>query len=114
MGPVDDIFYRPTHPYTLGLIRAVPTVTGDFEDLISIPGAPPDLVDPAAGLQISHPRAPTPPSAVKRKSRSSEPTTGQITPWPVSTGRRDADAIWQRLIAGELEQEHLSDLRKIA
>lgn len=57
IGPVDDIFYRPTHPYTLGLIRAVPTVTGDFEDLVSIPGAPPDLVDPPDGCKF-HPRCP--------------------------------------------------------
>ena len=57
MGPVDDIFYRPTHPYTLGLIRAVPTVTGEFEDLVSIPGAPPDLVDPPSGCKF-HPRCP--------------------------------------------------------
>jgi peptide/nickel transport system ATP-binding protein len=57
LGPVADIFYRPSHPYTLGLIRAVPTVTGDFEDLISIPGAPPDLVDPPSGCKF-HPRCP--------------------------------------------------------
>jgi peptide/nickel transport system ATP-binding protein len=57
LGPVDDIFYRPAHPYTLGLIRAVPTVTGDFEDLVSIPGAPPDLVDPPPGCKF-HPRCP--------------------------------------------------------
>ena len=57
LGPVDDIFYRPAHPYTLGLIRAVPTVTGDFEDLVSIPGAPPDLVAPPPGCKF-HPRCP--------------------------------------------------------
>lgn len=57
VGPVDDIFYRPAHPYTLGLIRAVPTVTGDFEDLVSIPGAPPDLVAPPPGCKF-HPRCP--------------------------------------------------------
>lgn len=57
VGPVEDIFYRPAHPYTLGLIRAVPTVTGDFEDLISIPGAPPDLIDPPPGCKF-HPRCP--------------------------------------------------------
>jgi peptide/nickel transport system ATP-binding protein len=57
LGPVDDIFYRPAHPYTLGLIRAVPTVTGEFEDLVSIPGAPPDLVDPPPGCKF-HPRCP--------------------------------------------------------
>ena len=55
MGSVDDIFYHPVHPYTLGLIRAVPTVTGEFEDLVSIPGAPPDMVDPPPGCKF-HPR----------------------------------------------------------
>ena len=57
LGPVADTFYRPAHPYTLGLIRAVPTVTGEFEDLVSIPGAPPDLVDPPPGCKF-HPRCP--------------------------------------------------------
>ena len=55
LGSVADIFYHPTHPYTLGLIRAVPTVTGDFEELISIPGSPPDLIDPPSGCKF-HPR----------------------------------------------------------
>lgn len=57
VGPVEDIFYRPVHPYTLGLIRAVPTVTGEFEALVSIPGAPPDLVAPPPGCKF-HPRCP--------------------------------------------------------
>lgn len=55
LGSVDDIFYRPAHPYTMGLIRAVPTVTGDFQDLASIPGAPPDLINPPPGCKF-HPR----------------------------------------------------------
>jgi peptide/nickel transport system ATP-binding protein len=55
LGSVDDIFYRPAHPYTMGLIRAVPTVTGDFQDLASIPGAPPDLISPPPGCKF-HPR----------------------------------------------------------
>jgi len=55
LGSVADIFYHPTHPYTLGLIRAVPTVTGDFQELVSIPGSPPDLIDPPSGCKF-HPR----------------------------------------------------------
>ncbi|MFO7170967.1 MAG: ABC transporter ATP-binding protein, partial [Chloroflexota bacterium] len=35
IGPVEDIFYRAGHPYSVGLIRAVPTVTGAFADLVS-------------------------------------------------------------------------------
>ena len=57
LGPVGDIFYRPRHPYTLGLIRAVPTVTGGFEELSSIPGSPPDLINLPSGCKF-HPRCP--------------------------------------------------------
>jgi peptide/nickel transport system ATP-binding protein len=57
IGPVDDMFYQPRHPYTLGLIRAVPTVTGGFEELSSIPGSPPDLIDLPSGCKF-HPRCP--------------------------------------------------------
>ncbi|HEX6383603.1 MAG TPA: ABC transporter ATP-binding protein [Anaerolineae bacterium] len=57
IGPVNSIFYQPRHPYTLGLIRAVPTVTGDFEELASIPGSPPDLIDLPSGCKF-HPRCP--------------------------------------------------------
>jgi peptide/nickel transport system ATP-binding protein len=57
IGKTKDIFYHPRHPYTLGLIRAVPTVTGGFEALSSIPGSPPDLVNLPAGCKF-HPRCP--------------------------------------------------------
>ncbi len=57
VGAVNDIFYRPRHPYTLGLIRAVPTVTGGFEELASIPGSPPDLINLPGGCKF-HPRCP--------------------------------------------------------
>jgi peptide/nickel transport system ATP-binding protein len=57
IGPANDIFYQPRHPYTLGLIRAVPKVVGAFEELISIPGSPPDLIDLPSGCKF-HPRCP--------------------------------------------------------
>lgn len=41
---VADLFYRPRHPYSLGLLRAVPRVTGALGRLSSIPGTPPDLI----------------------------------------------------------------------
>ncbi|MGH2377263.1 MAG: ABC transporter ATP-binding protein [Candidatus Limnocylindria bacterium] len=41
---VNDLFYRPRHPYSLGLLRAVPRVTGALGRLSSIPGTPPDLI----------------------------------------------------------------------
>jgi peptide/nickel transport system ATP-binding protein len=68
LGSADDIFYRPRHPYTLGLIRAVPKVTGGFEDLASIPGSPPDLIDLPSGCKF-HPRCPL----ASDRCRSEEP-----------------------------------------
>jgi len=41
---VADLFYRPRHPYSLGLLRAVPRVSGALGNLDSIPGSPPDLI----------------------------------------------------------------------
>lgn len=57
VGSVEEIFYRPRHPYTLGLLKAVPTVTGDMRELASIPGVPPDLVFLPSGCKF-HPRCP--------------------------------------------------------
>ena len=55
MGGVRDIFYDPKHPYTLGLIKAVPPVAGDLLDISSIPGAPPSLLNLPSGCSF-HPR----------------------------------------------------------
>jgi len=55
MGSVRDIFYAPKHPYTLGLIKAVPPVAGDLFEISSIPGAPPSLLDLPTGCSF-HPR----------------------------------------------------------
>jgi peptide/nickel transport system ATP-binding protein len=57
IGDVYDIFERPRHPYTLALTRSVPTVSGELRDLTSIPGSPPDLIDPPSGCPF-HPRCP--------------------------------------------------------
>ena len=41
---VSDMFYRPRHPYSVGLLRAVPRVSGAMGAVASIPGSPPDLI----------------------------------------------------------------------
>ena len=57
VASVWDAYYSPFHPYTAGLIHAVPTLAGEREELISIPGSPPDLIDPPTGCAF-HPRCP--------------------------------------------------------
>jgi peptide/nickel transport system ATP-binding protein len=56
-GDVGAVFKEPLHPYTQGLIRAFPTIKGDRQKLVSIPGQPPDLLNPPTGCRF-HPRCP--------------------------------------------------------
>jgi len=71
IADVYDSFYRPAHPYTHGLIRAVPRLGGNDQELVSIPGSPPDLVGRAAGCSF-HPRCPM---ATDRCRKEDPPTT---------------------------------------
>ncbi len=48
-GTVDEIFYNPQHPYTWGLLGSMPSLDSSDEELIAIPGSPPDLLDPPKG-----------------------------------------------------------------
>jgi peptide/nickel transport system ATP-binding protein len=57
LGDVEQIFYHPRHPYTVGLLAAVPTLAGERQDLSSIPGSPPDLIDLPSGCKFN-PRCP--------------------------------------------------------
>ena len=46
-GTVDEIFYHPRHPYTMGLLGSIPHVDGgEKRRLIPIDGTPPDLINP--------------------------------------------------------------------
>ncbi|MFD2045327.1 ABC transporter ATP-binding protein [Ornithinibacillus salinisoli] len=53
-GNVDDIFYNPKHPYTWGLLASMPKIDGGGdEELLAIPGSPPDLADPPKGCPFA-------------------------------------------------------------
>ena len=54
-GPVRDVFKRPIHPYTRGLLASI--IHLDSRELVSIDGLPPDLVTPPQGCRF-HPRCP--------------------------------------------------------
>ena len=49
VGNVNEIFYEPKHPYTWGLLSAMPDLDTDDERLYSIPGSPPNLLHEPQG-----------------------------------------------------------------
>ncbi|MFI3236657.1 MAG: ABC transporter ATP-binding protein [Lachnospiraceae bacterium] len=48
-GTIDDIYYDPRHPYTWGLLSAMPDLNTDDETLYAIPGTPPNLAERVEG-----------------------------------------------------------------
>ena len=53
-APLDDIFYRPQHPYTQGLLGSVPRLDqAGLTHLYSIPGNPPNLVSLPPGCPFN-------------------------------------------------------------
>jgi peptide/nickel transport system ATP-binding protein len=54
---VHDLFNRPQHPYTWGLMGSLPRLETDVERLTQIPGQPPSLLNPPKGCRF-HPRCP--------------------------------------------------------
>jgi peptide/nickel transport system ATP-binding protein len=54
---VHDLFQRPQHPYTWGLMGSLPRLDADVERLTQIPGQPPSLLRPPNGCRF-HPRCP--------------------------------------------------------
>jgi oligopeptide transport system ATP-binding protein len=58
-GPVDDIYYSPRHPYTMGLLSSVAGKAasgaegGVRKKLAPIPGSPPDLMNPPPGCPFA-------------------------------------------------------------
>ena len=56
-GSAEQIFKRPLHPYTHGLMSAFPSIVGPKRELAAMPGEPPDLINPPPGCRF-HPRCP--------------------------------------------------------
>jgi peptide/nickel transport system ATP-binding protein len=54
-GDIVKIFKEPLHPYTVDLIESFPSIKAEKQEMISIPGFPPDLLDPPPGCRF-HPR----------------------------------------------------------
>jgi len=52
-GTADSIFYHPSHPYTIGLLGALPRLDHDGSELVSIPGNPPNMAHMPKGCPFS-------------------------------------------------------------
>lgn len=53
-GPADEIFERPAHPYTWGLLKSIPRLDSDVKQkLTPILGTPPDLFNPPKGCPFA-------------------------------------------------------------
>ncbi len=82
-APSDVLFQRSLHPYTVGLMRSFPPLTGPILPLTGIPGAPPDLAQPPRGCRF-HPRCPhctrRRPAAATRLQTSERPVLREIEP----------------------------------
>ena len=57
IGPTEDIFDDPLHPYTKGLLESAPNIMEPERSMKPVPGSPPDLASPPSGCKF-HPRCP--------------------------------------------------------
>src|SRR5262245_4712558 len=70
---VSDLFNRPQHPYTWGLMGSLPRLEADTERLVQIPGQPPSLLRPPSGCRF-HPRCPYVMNICRETEPGLEPT----------------------------------------
>ncbi len=75
LAETDTLFKNPKHPYTMGLLKAVPNPQTNIEKLEPIPGTIPNLINPPPGCRF-HPRCPY----AKQICREREPPLKEIEP----------------------------------
>ncbi|MBI2205077.1 MAG: ABC transporter ATP-binding protein [Candidatus Rokubacteria bacterium] len=96
-GAVGPVFAEPLHPYTMGLRNAFPNLLADAAELISIPGSPPNLVEPPAGCRFAD-RCPF----VLERCRTTDPPLVEGAPghWTACLRWREADELRGRARSG--------------
>ncbi|MGI8575587.1 MAG: ABC transporter ATP-binding protein [Egibacteraceae bacterium] len=88
-GDVYDIYRKPAHPYTLGLMHSIPRVTQKGGKLDPIVGTPPDLSDIPSGCPF-HPRCPY----VRERCTNEQPPL-----YEVETGRGSACHYYEEVLS---------------
>ena len=86
-GGSGEVYKNPLHPYTLGLLGAFADIRRPKEALNSVPGAPPDLIEPPPGCRFN-PRCPY----AKDICREEEPKLLEVRP-----GHRVACHFWKEI-----------------
>ncbi|PUA32413.1 MAG: dipeptide/oligopeptide/nickel ABC transporter ATP-binding protein [Zestosphaera tikiterensis] len=81
VGPSEEIFYNPQHPYTQGLLKSIPRLRSK-EKITWIPGVPPDLRRPPPGCRF-YPRCPYAMDICRREE-----------PKPIKVGDQHYVACW--------------------
>ena len=66
VAQANSLFDNPLHPYTQGLLSSIPNIKLDQPKLETMPGSPPDLVNPPPGC-VFHPRCPHAMNVCKEK-----------------------------------------------
>lgn len=57
IADVCSLYKNPRHPYSIGLLNAVPKIHGSRSEITGIKGSPPNLINPPSGCRF-HPRCP--------------------------------------------------------
>jgi peptide/nickel transport system ATP-binding protein len=94
-APKRDVFYRPHHPYTKGLLESIPSSSASGERLKPVPGQPPSLINLPMGCKF-HPRC----SYVFGRCRADEPVLR-----PIDDGGAHESACWLPVASAGLSAE---------
>ena len=75
-GTVDQLFNRPHHPYTWGLLGSLPRLDADTDRLVQIQGQPPSLLNPPRGCRFN-PRCPYVMNVCKQQEPELRPVSNE-------------------------------------
>ncbi len=101
---VEELYYDPKHPYTVGLMSSIPRIGDKRDRLQTIPGTMPDLVELPSGCSF-HPRCPYAEEAcAKKEPPLMNPQSGEMTTDP---DERSASCL---AYSGDLQNELSYDI----